>query len=76
VVPEPPTKHHTQPHQDAKLPSQKRRFCGKFSLPVLPVMVWLLIRNQQVVGSNPTGGSKNLAVRPGDIGNITYRLHR
>jgi hypothetical protein len=25
---------------------------------VLPVMVWRLIRNQQVVGSNPTGGSK------------------
>ena len=35
-----------------------------------------VIRNQQVVGSNPTGGSRKSKVRPGDIGYTMYRLHR
>ena len=42
-------KHHNEPYSDAKLTAQKRRFWGKFSFAVLPVMVRRLIRNQQVV---------------------------
>jgi hypothetical protein len=57
VVPEPHGKHHNQPRQETKWSVQNRRFCAKFSFLGLPVMVRRLIRNQQVVGSNPTGGS-------------------
>lgn len=55
VVPEPHAKHHTQPHQDAERSVQKRRFCRKVSFSVLPVMVWRLIRNQQVVQFDSCG---------------------
>jgi len=62
VVPEPHAKHHNQPHQEANRSLRNRRFCGKFSSLVRPVMVRRIIRNQQVVGSNPTGGSKSLQI--------------
>jgi hypothetical protein len=31
---------------------------------------------EEVVGSNPIGSTKKSIVRPGDIGNTLYRLHR
>jgi hypothetical protein len=51
------------------------RGCVRFIGATLAQLVEQLIRNQQVVGSNPTGGSNEIKVRPGDIRYILYRLH-
>jgi len=50
VVPEPHAKHHNQPHREAIRSLQNRRFCGKFSFLVRPVLVRRIIRTQQVIG--------------------------